>query len=467
MKTGIFSGSFNPIHIGHLALANWLCEHTDMEEVWFLLTPHNPLKERESLMDDDFRLQMVKEAIGDYPHFKAMDTEFHLPRPSYTVQTLETLCKQYPEREFQLIMGADNWASIEQWKSYETILQKYPIRIYPRKGSRINIAHPQGMDVQLVNAPLMEISSTFIRKSINEGKDIRFFLPEKIRHMMSKMLLTLLLLLTFAGSSMQAQSTDKADKEIFNKYVSNIKQKGFLSSEALMIETAKFFLGTPYVSYTLEKEPEQLVVNLRELDCATFSDIVLALSRTMRSEKQTFETLKKQLLYIRYRNGTIQDYCDRIHYTSDWFFENAKKGFIKDMSNSIGGLPLPINVYFMSTHPKSYRQLKNNPILTAKIKKIEDSINARTYYFLPNKLIPSCKQHIHSGDIIGFTTKIKGLDTSHMGIAYWETPERLTFIHASSTAKKVIVQQTTLEEYMKMVSKNTGILIARPLLNNL
>ena len=465
MKTGIFSGSFNPIHIGHLALANWLCEYTDMEEVWFVLTPHNPLKERASLMDDNLRLQMVQEAIGDYPRFKAIDIEFRLPLPSYTVQTLAALREQYPEREFQLIMGADNWERIERWKSHETILQSTPIRVYPRRGSHVDISHPKGRDVQLVDAPLMEISSTFIRESLGKGKDIRFFLPEKIRHMMNKMLLTLLLCLPFASPNMQAQSAQETDLQIFERYVSAMEQRETPSPETLMIETAKFFLGTPYVASTLEQEPEQLVVNLRELDCATFVDAVLALARTMESEQQTFETFKHQLLYIRYRDGSIHDYTDRLHYTSDWIYENTQKGIVEDINKRIGGQPLPIAVSFMSTHPGSYKQLKNDSTLTAKIKKIEDNINARTYHYIPKALIPTCKKGIHSGDIIAFTTNIKGLDTSHMGIAYWESPSRLTFIHASSVGRKVMIQQTTIEEYMEKVTKNTGLLIARPVLS--
>ncbi len=181
MKTGIFSGSFNPIHIGHLALANWLCEFEGLDEVWFLITPQNPLKSANQLIDDQLRLEMAQTAIGDYPKFKVSDIEYALPKPTYTIHTLETLQNLYPEHTFYFIMGADNWNLITQWKNYQDILDHYPILVYPRKGYEIDIPSIY-TNVRAVNAPQMEISSTFIRESYKAGKDVRFFLPEKIRH---------------------------------------------------------------------------------------------------------------------------------------------------------------------------------------------------------------------------------------------------------------------------------------------
>lgn len=131
-KTGIFSGSFNPIHIGHLALANYLCEFEGLDEVWFMVTPHNPFKKQADLWSDELRLQLVQLAIEGYPRFRASDFEFHLPRPSYTVHTLNRLKEVYPEREFQLIIGSDNWKVFDQWFESERIVSENKILVYPR-----------------------------------------------------------------------------------------------------------------------------------------------------------------------------------------------------------------------------------------------------------------------------------------------------------------------------------------------
>ncbi len=180
MKIGIFSGSFNPIHIGHMVLANFITEYTDIDEVWFLVTPHNPLKEDRILLDENFRLEMTKQALTKYPKLKASDFEFSLPKPSYTVHTLEALTKTYPEHTFTLIIGADNWESFDRWRDFEGILEQYRIYVYPRLGYRISISKKLKETVEALNSPIIEISSTFIRDGLMKGKDMRAFLPESV-----------------------------------------------------------------------------------------------------------------------------------------------------------------------------------------------------------------------------------------------------------------------------------------------
>lgn len=175
MHIGLFFGSFNPIHIGHLALANYMAEFTDLEQVWFVVSPHNPLKEKASLLNQQQRLHMVNLAIEKTPFFKSSDIEFNLSQPSYTVNTLAHLIEKFPKHQFSLILGEDNLSSFTKWKNYKEILKNHKLYVYPRPNCEISElkSHTQ---VVLTEAPLIEISSTFIRNAIKSKKDINHFM---------------------------------------------------------------------------------------------------------------------------------------------------------------------------------------------------------------------------------------------------------------------------------------------------
>ena len=179
-QVGIFSGSFNPIHIGHLILANYMLEFTYLDEVWFLVTPHNPLKEAESLLGDNIRLEMTRLAVKDFDRLLVSDIEFDMPKPSYTIETLTKLKAENPGLEFTLLIGSDNWTKFPQWKDNERLTKEFKILVYPRLGEDVLINGLHTENVRLVDAPVVEISSTFIRESIRAGKDVRAFLPNRV-----------------------------------------------------------------------------------------------------------------------------------------------------------------------------------------------------------------------------------------------------------------------------------------------
>lgn len=177
MKIGLFFGSFNPVHVGHMVLANYMLEFTELERIWFVVSPHNPLKKKSTLLADHHRLALVREAIGDNTKYKASNIEFDLPQPSYTVHTLAHLEEKYPNDEFALIMGSDNLESLPKWKNFEVILERYKIYVYPRPGCTGGEL-AKHKNVVLTEAPEMNISSTMIRESIKAKKNMQFFMPQ-------------------------------------------------------------------------------------------------------------------------------------------------------------------------------------------------------------------------------------------------------------------------------------------------
>lgn len=178
-RVGIYSGSFNPIHHGHVMLANYLVEFSDLDELWFVVSPQNPLKKKEDLLDDNERLKMVQLAVGDDPRFFVSDVEMHLPTPSYTINTLTSLSNQYPDCQFVFICGMDSLQNLKNWREYQKILDNYELLVFPREGYDGGelVNYPS---VNILKTPLLEISSTFVRQCAKEGRDVRHFVPEKV-----------------------------------------------------------------------------------------------------------------------------------------------------------------------------------------------------------------------------------------------------------------------------------------------
>ncbi|MCF6297245.1 MAG: nicotinate-nucleotide adenylyltransferase [Flavobacteriaceae bacterium] len=188
MKIGLYFGSFNPIHVGHIIIANHMVEFSNLDQVWFVVTPHSPFKKKNSLLADHHRYQIVLVATEDYAKLKPSNIEFGLPQPNYTINTLTHLYEKHPQHEFSLIMGEDNLQSFHKWKNYEMILQNHNIYVYPRVfKNKEKSKFDNHLKIHLVKAPIVEISSTFIRKSIQQKKDIRPLLPFKVWNYIDEM----------------------------------------------------------------------------------------------------------------------------------------------------------------------------------------------------------------------------------------------------------------------------------------
>ncbi len=181
MKVGLYFGSFNPIHHGHLLIASYILQHTDLKQIWFVVSPQNPLKPAASLLNEYHRLYLVQLAIEGESQFKASDIEFKLPKPSYTVDTLTYLQEKYPANSFAVIMGSDSFQNLPKWKNYKWLLQHYPIYIYKRPEHETLPVYSEAAGIHILNAPLLPLSSTQIRKDLKEGRSIRYMLPENVR----------------------------------------------------------------------------------------------------------------------------------------------------------------------------------------------------------------------------------------------------------------------------------------------
>lgn len=285
---------------------------------------------------------------------------------------------------------------------------------------------------------------------------------------MKRFISFLLIMLSLWGSSLTAQP-DKAnmiyqleDQRLVENKLQLFSSKSGLPISELIIEIGQTFLNTPYVAATLENGlEEKLVINLRELDCTTFAENCLALARTVKMGKTDFNTFALQLEKIRYRDGLRRQYPSRLHYFSEWIYNNHQKGFISREINQKGvKTDKPIN--FMSTHPNSYPVLKEHPELIPVIAKQEKELSDASLYYFPKDNLPNLYNYLQHGDIVGLTSSIEGLDVNHVGMIIRRN-NAFYLLHASQSEKKVVVSESPLAEFLKPASKNSGIMIARPL----
>ncbi len=232
----------------------------------------------------------------------------------------------------------------------------------------------------------------------------------------------------------------------------------------IIIEIGKSLAGTNYEAHTIEpKEKEEAVVYLTGFDCYTFLETCLVFARCIKQGRTDFHHFLDELIKIRYREGKINDYPSRLHYFSDWIYDTEKRGITKNVTKEIGGTEYENNVDFMSTHPDSYKHLKGNIEFVKKMEIIEKDISSRQYYYIPQNEIKKLESGIRSGDLIGLTTNVEGLDISHTGIAYKGKNGRIYLMHAPSKGSKVHISKLLLSDYVRKNKIQTGIMVARPL----
>jgi hypothetical protein len=260
--------------------------------------------------------------------------------------------------------------------------------------------------------------------------------------------------------------TNFAGRETFDRLLNVAERKNWrkLPIGELVAEIGLELRGTPYVGGTLElaDDREFCSINLLGLDCVTFFESALGFARMLKKGERTPEAMMAQVEYTRYRNGRVTDYTSRLHYTSDWFYNNEEKHVVKVVTRELKGAErFTHTVNFMSTHPNSYRQLKAKPALIPAITETERLINRRRMYYIPKEKVAAIEPQLRNGDIIGITTKIDGIDCTHTGLCYRDGQGTLRFLHASSTKKEVTLGDE-LSVYLAGVSKHTGIMVARP-----
>jgi hypothetical protein len=259
----------------------------------------------------------------------------------------------------------------------------------------------------------------------------------------------------------------RSDSTIFISIVEKFHSEGENKTDMnkLVISIAKEFLGTPYLASTLEVDgDEKLVINLREMDCTTFVEYVLALTQSIKKDNPSFGDFARYLTTIRYREGILDGYPSRLHYFTEWMVDNAAKGLVDIVSNEIGNAAMPDSIYIMSSNPESYRQL-SNPLYLKQISEIERQVSGYNLKYLTKDRIDANAHLIKDGDIIAFKTAIKGLDVSHTGFAV-HVNGRLHLLHASLNRKEVEITEKPIQEHLAVIRNVQGILVARPLLTD-
>lgn len=267
-------------------------------------------------------------------------------------------------------------------------------------------------------------------------------------------------------SQLKAQVTEPAmyepqDREIVESLLKKFSDEKKTPTGELVVKIGRELSGTTYVAHTLEKEPEQLLVNLRELDCTTFAENCLAIAHTIKSGKSGFNQYLSALRNIRYRNGKIDGYPSRNHYFCDWLYQNSRQGFLTEISKETAGERYLKTVNYMSTHPDEYEQLKNKAFIPVIISQ-EKEISGREMYFIPEEKIAEVQDKLQDGDIAGITTNIAGVDILH-AIILIRINGKIHLLHAPQSGGKVLISDETLEEYLKNSKAANGIMVARPL----
>lgn len=274
----------------------------------------------------------------------------------------------------------------------------------------------------------------------------------------------LILIITCICFSANAQLYTPSDVEICkSKFELSIDKKlSALPINEIVAEIGKSFLDIPYEAFAIERDgEEQVVIHLEGLDCTTFLENSLVFARCIKKGKTSFEDYMNELVYIRYRDGVIDRYPSRLHYFSDWIFNNNARGIVNDITKEIGGEEINFNVGFMSANPDKYKHLREQPEFIPTIKKQEEAINSRTYSYIPKEKVEQIENKIQSGDLIACTTNLKGLDIGHVGIAVKMEDGRIHFMHAPLVGSTVQISKTPLPEYLAAVKKHTGIMVLR------